>query len=265
MNPGIRRIGTQNMYYQESRQDSNITLVFVPGGFNPEIWRHQIRYFSKKYSTIAFEPVDSMNNFEGEVEALENVLSQPEIENAVLVSSILGNPVANRFENKKNVLATIRTGSFCQKVPGTFYRHAWRIGLRKPKILKKFFFSKDTDYKIVKQFAEDVKPPEHSSFTSYTGKERKHPDKPSITIHGSEDRFSSIEDLREIYTENSIRKIERAGSFSFYEKPQEYNKVLNDFLVKLEEFMQKKELVAAKSRNRSLREFEAEKKPVMEK
>jgi len=45
MDFSLRRVGNENMHYYESEKDSKIQLVFVPGGFNPEIWKHQIKYF----------------------------------------------------------------------------------------------------------------------------------------------------------------------------------------------------------------------------
>jgi len=263
MDFSLRRVEQENLRYYESDQDSKTQLVFIPGGFNPELWKHQLKYFSRKYKTISFQPTQSFRDLEGERNALENVLEQDSVDNAVLVSNIWGNSLAQEFEDHESVRATVFTGvnrepEFRQR---SFYKAFWKLGVRKPKILKKKMFSDKTDYRILKEFAEDIEVPSYRNILSFgRSYSFKRPTTPSLIIHSQDDPKSSMEFARELRDSASISIIERAGTFSFYEKPQEYNKVLNDFLSEVEEAVEEKQLIETKTKNRSLFEFEKNQK-----
>lgn len=263
MDFSLRRVEQGNLHYYESDEDSSIELVFTPGGFNPELWKHQLKYFSRKYRTISFQPTQSFQDLEGERNALENVLSQNQVENAVLVSNIWGNSLAQEFESHENVIATVFTGATpeLELRRRSFYNLFWKSGTGKPKLLKKAIFSDETDYSIVKEFVDDLKVPDYRDLLSFQqGYSFRKPSIASLLIHGEKDRKSSVEFARELQEPASVSVIERAGTFSFYEKPQEYNKILNDFLTRAEEAVEEKQLIETKTRNRSLFEFEGEKR-----
>jgi len=259
MDFSLRRVGKENLHYFESDQDSKIQLVFVSGGFNPELWKHQIKYFSRKYRTISFQPTQSFRDLEGERSALKNVLDQEQLTDVVLVSNFWGNSLAQEFENHKDVRATVFTGAnknldIRQR---SLYNIFWNFGTKNPKILKKALFSNETDYNVVKEFSEDIELPDYGDIQSFQENYRmKRPSTPSLVIHTQEDDRSSLEFARELGDNASISIIERAGIFSFYEKPQEYNKALNDFLSQVEDAVEEKELIETRTKNRSLFEFE---------
>lgn len=263
MNLSLRRVGEQNLYYKESSIDSDLKLVFISGGFNSEIWKNQDRYFSKKYKTVFFEPTASKEGFEGEREGLENILNQRDMKNTVLVSGITGNSLAQHFEDHENVIATFMTGKPCRTKlpPRAFHKFFWSLTLSEPKMLRKSLFSDETPYKTLKQFSEDVEIPRYSILKQFANNYNIHkPSKPSTTVYGEDDRLSTLKDIRTIQEDRFISLIQRAGTFSFYEKPQEYNKALNDFLTKLEKGLENKEHLEARKNNRSLFEFERKKK-----
>ena len=258
MDFSLRRVGNENMHYYESETDSSIQLVFIPGGFNPELWKHQLRYFSRNFKTISFYPTQSFRDWEGEKRALENVLEKDGLENVVLVSNFWGNPMAQELEEHEDVVATVFTG-LNREVPGkskSRYSIFWNFGSRNPKIFKKSLFSEDAEYRVVKDFAEDLEVPDYSDMESFRQRKMRRPVKPSLVIHADEDNYSSLEFARELEGSVSISVIERAGTFSFYEKPQEYNKALNDFLTRLEKAVEEKQIIETKQKNRSLFEFE---------
>jgi pimeloyl-ACP methyl ester carboxylesterase len=259
MDFSLRRVGQENLHYYESDQDSNIQLVFIPGGFNPELWKHQLKYFSRKYKTIGFQPTQSFRDLEGERSALKNILEQEELTDVVLVSNIWGNSLAQDFEDHENVRATVFTGATkdLELRSRSLYSFFWSFGIKKPKILKKALFSNETDYKIVKEFIRDLEVPSYNDIKNIQGEYRmRRPETPSLIVHTDEDKKSSLEFARELGDNASVSVIERAGAFSFYEKPQEYNKALNDFLSQVEEAVEEKELIETKTKNRSLFEFE---------
>ncbi|MBC5792608.1 MAG: alpha/beta hydrolase [Nanohaloarchaea archaeon] len=253
----LRRVEDENLYYYESNQDSDLTLIFTPGGFNPEIWRHQVKYFSRKIHTISFQPTSNNRGFEGEKRALANVLKQDQVENAVLVSNVLGNPVIQSFEDRENVMATVFTGMLKNySLPTRLYSMGSKFLGAEPKLFKKMFFSSYADYKVVKQFLRDAEFPSYEIFKSFAKEyDIRTPVKPNLVIHSEEDRFSSLERVKKLEN-NSTSLIKRSGTFSFYEKPQEYNKALNDFLVSVDERIEERKIYESKKRNRSLSEFD---------
>lgn len=256
----LRRVGDENIYYYDSGQESSLQLVFIPGGFNPELWRHQLRYFSKKYRTISFQPKKDERDFQGEKKALEKVLEQEEVDNVVLISNVFGNPLAQEFESHENVISTVLTGALrgdTQIVSKSFYRLFNKFIVGKPKLLRKFLFSEDTKYKIVKEFSEEAEIPEYSDFMSFAKRYSVSPPaKNSMIIYSEDDPLSSIPFSAKT-DKTSLSYIKRAGTFSFYEKPQEYNKALHDFLTRLEDLVEEEEIAKARKKNRSLFEFES--------
>jgi len=259
----LRRVGEENIYYYESDKESSVQLVFVPGGLNPELWKQQLRYFSKRFCTISFKPTVSFRDFEGEKSALKNILDQAHLDNVVLVANSFGNSLIQEFEDRENVVSTVLTGprrEFESIPPRRIYNWLYKIGKFKPKITQKMFFSDVTEYKVVKEFMETIEKPDYSDFKSFLDNYRvSRPSKESLVIHSSEDRFSDIEFGRELEPNASLSKLEPAGTFSFFEKPQDFNKALIDFLDIIEDYREEEELMKLKENNRSLLEFENDK------
>ncbi|MFB6203385.1 MAG: alpha/beta fold hydrolase [Candidatus Nanohaloarchaea archaeon] len=256
----LQAVGDRQLHYYESEKDSDVQLVFLPSGFNPELWRHQINYFSRELKTVCFRPVEGERGFRGELEALETVLSQDHLRNVVLVSHTVGNPVARRMEGDDNVIATVVSGLLndLDDIPSkTVYRGIWGALRRKGKLMKKLFFADGTDYRVVKEFAEDLEPPVHEDLESFIDRYSwRESLKHSMIIYPQGDRFSSREFLESMQKGSSVSVLKGAGTFPFYEKPQEFNKALHDFLSKVMDYVDRKKLVEKRSRNRSLREFE---------
>lgn len=259
----LRRIENQNMHYFESGESSEIQLVFLPGGFNPGLWRQQLTYFSRSFKTVSFSPMKSKRGFKGEKKALKNVLDQEKLDNAILISNLTSAPIAQDFEERGDVFSTVFTGlnSSLPLTSRKIYRFFWLLSCRKPKFMRKFLFGSSADYRIVKDFAEEVEVPDYSDFKSFVANYRVSiPSKKSLVVYSEEDRFSSLKETQRIGEKASQSLIKRAGTFPFYEKPQEYNKVLKDYLEKFEREIQKKKIVKAKTRNRSLSEFDQKRK-----
>lgn len=259
----LRRVGEENIHYYESEKESSVQLVFVPGGLNPELWKQQLRYFSKRFCTISFRPTVSFRDYKGEKSALENILNQDHLDNVVLISNTFGNSLMQEFEDRDDVVSTVLTGAkkeFDEMPPRRIYNWLYRIGNFKPKIVQKMFFSDDTEYKVVKEFMETVEKPDYSDFRSFLDEYRvSRPSKDSLVLHATEDRFSDIEFGKELEPNVSLSKLEAAGTFSFFEKPQDFNKALIDFLDIIEDYKEQEELMKLKENNRSLLEFEEDK------
>lgn len=263
MDFSLRRIGDENIYYHDSKRESSLNLIFLPGGFNPQLWKHQLRYFSKKYRTISFRPTQSGRGFEGEKEALENILEQEDIENVVLVSNVFGNPLAQEFESHEKVISTVLTGALrgdARIISKSFYRIFEHFISKKPKLIRKLLFSDETNYEIVDEFSKELEAPDYSVLMSFAERYSVSPPKKnSMIIYAENDPLSSIPFSAKT-AKTSLSYIKRAGTFSYYEKPQEYNKAIHDFLTRLEDVVEEEEIAEAKKKNRSLLEFEKDEK-----
>ncbi len=260
MDFSVRRQAGQRIRCFEQPRDSDVQMVFIPGPFDPEIWEHQLRYFSKNYYTLCCATEES--DFSSEKELLEHLLEKPGMENAVLVSFGPGNALLQSVEEHEKVVATVMTGAtenIRLKLPENIYTGLGYIA-RQPKIAKKLFFSDTTDYRIVKKFTEEVDMPDHSALKSFSENYSiRKPVKNSLLLHADRDRFSSREFAKSLKPNVYISQIKDAGSFSFYEKPEEYNKAVLDFLNRLEGFVESRNVKKTRQRNRSLREFERDK------
>lgn len=263
MDFSLRRINGENIHYAESGTESDIQLVFTPGSFNPELWNNQLRYFSKKYRTIAFQPTESYRDFKGERNCLKAIIEQESVENAVLVANTVGNSVVSSLSDHESVKTTVMTGFGSRSVPGKrFYRLFWSMAKQSPKILRKSLFSQHTDYRILKNFIKDVDVPSYRDIESFMNRDMVEGDQLSLIINADEDRFSNIDEARKLNARLSM--INRAGTFSFYEKPQDYNKALNDFLDIVEEKVREEKIMESAENNRSLIEFDKDEKKRLE-
>jgi hypothetical protein len=256
----LRKINDAQMKQFESDVESSIQIVFTPSGFNPELWKNQLRYFSRKYRTTSFRPMKSQRGYEGEFDCLKNLLDSEKYNNTVVVSHNLGNSLTRKIESHESVVATVNTGLFRDKIktpPRLFYRGSWKALCSAPKLTRKLFFSDLTEYGVVRSFSRTLEKPDYRHIKSFIENYRmEKPVKNSLIIHASKDRFSSLEHARSFRPSADISVIENAGSFCFWEKPQEFNKALNDYLRNLEDFVEGRELVRLKKKNRSLRDFE---------
>ncbi|MFB6180806.1 MAG: alpha/beta fold hydrolase [Candidatus Nanohalobium sp.] len=261
MDFSLRRVGNQNLHLYDSTVDSSLQLVFVPGILGPSVWRHQVKYFSRKFHTVTYNPTVSKRGFEGQEKALEAVLSQDSIRNAVLIGQGPANTLVQRFEKREDVSATVLTGvdQEYKSIPRELFRVTAKIGCWKPKLLKKFMFSELTDYSVVKGFVDDLELVSYDDFRSFVEKHSlRKPVKQSMIVHAENDIFSDREVAKNL--EGAKVSILDSGSFSFYEKPQEYNKALHDFLTSVQRLVEEREIYKAASENHSLKEFEKKQK-----
>jgi pimeloyl-ACP methyl ester carboxylesterase len=257
MEYSLTRVNNSNMHLYDSEEDSRVQLIFVPGVFSPEAWKYQLNYFSEDYRTISFRPTVSNRDFEGHRDALKQILDQEEIDKAVLVGANYTNPLVQSFEAREDVLATVVTGArkkMKKKVPEEVYR-GLTSGYFPVKLAKKFFFP-SMKYREVREFCSEVEFIDYSDFRSF--QERfgvRKPEKECMIVHGENDFASDREYCKDLMSSASVVVLD-SGSFSFYEKPQEFNKMVNDFLLKIKRKAVQEEIEETKDKNRTLEEFE---------
>ena len=251
MSLSIRRVSENSMHYRESGEDSDVQLVFLSGGLSPAVWKHQERYFSKKYLTVRYRPTVSFRDYRGEESALNAVLDQKHIDNAVLVSHFMGNSLAQSMEKRDDVKATVLT-SPAQELSAV--SSSKMIGLAKsltyrwPKLFRKLLMADETGYDTARTLWKDIDSPETEDIRSFLRNHSlREPRKKSLVIHPCEGRFSSLDLARDMSSGCGPSCLRETGSLAFYEKPGEYNKALHDFMGSLK---------TRETGNRSLTEFE---------
>lgn len=244
------------MHLNDSGGSSRLQLVFVPGFHSMEAWKYQLNYFSKDIRTISFSPTISNRDFEGHRRALKQILDE-KVENAVLVGSSFSNPLVQGFEARENVAGTVLVGAerkLKKNIPKEVY-HAFTSKRFPVKLAKKFFFP-SMKYREVRDFCRKVEFLDWEDFQTFQEKFGvRRPEKESLVVHGKKDYFSDEDYVRELMPSASVSMME-AGMFSFYEKPQEFNKTLSDFLLKIERKAVKEKIEETKEENRTLEEFE---------
>lgn len=256
MDFSTERLDGDKIRYLESDCQSSIQILFLPGVFNPEIWKHQFRYFCGSFKTVSYGT--ESKDYLTQRKILEKVLDRKEGDNTVIVSQGLGNSLAQEMEYREDVVASVMTGARTKAriYPRRPYNFSMATLKREPKLFKKLFFSSITDYRVVRQFLKDVELPEHELYRSFAREHSlRRPVKKSMVIHPEDDRFSSLERARLLKPDASVSMIPDAGTFSFYEKPQDYNKALLDFLGTLEGFVKTRKISRTKDQNRSLKDF----------
>ena len=227
----------------------DIQLIFVTGMLDDSIWRHQENYFTRscRVETIGGGTYSEVKD------ELEDMLEN--CDNAVVVGAEYGNYLVKALQAHENVMTTVFTGLFDKtpKISKRKYRYL-KSAFLMPKIFKKIFFNDETDYIIVKKFLREVKLPSYDVYNSYKGLSLEPPLKESLTVYNQVCRFSTLEKVEEMKPNSKIALLD-GGSFSFYEKPQEFNKALHDYLQGKKDFLNQRELVKAAQQNQSLKDF----------
>ena len=257
MDFSLTRIGNENMRIHDSGKESRIQLVFVPGVFSGDAWRYQINYFSEDYRTVTFRPTVSNRDFEGHREALKQILEQEEMNNVVLIGSNYNNSLVQSFEPHEDVSATVLVGAkkkMKKQIPENLYR-SFTSRKFPCKLFKKVFMS-SVRYRDVKEFWKDVEFLEAEDFRSFSEKfGTRRPEKSCMIVHGERDFFSDRSYAKSLMSSASVTQVD-AGSFSFYEKPQEFNKMLHDFLLKMERKAIKEKIEEEQEKNKTLADFQ---------
>ncbi len=253
-----RKVGEENLHYYESDLESRISVIFAPGGLNPELWNQQLRYFSRNFHTISFRPTVSYRNFKGEKSGLKAILDQNHVTDAVLVSNMTGNSLIQSFADREDVISTVLTNprhGFNRFPQRRIMKALYSLSKFKPKIAGKLLFSKKTNYSTVKQFMNTLRLPDYEDFKTFIERcEVSKISENSLVIASAEDRLSDMDYAKRISSEGSLSVLNQAGTFSYYEKPQDFNKALLDFIKTIKDSTDNKNQI-----NMSLKDFQTQK------
>jgi len=227
-----------------------IELVFVSGLIDPVVWKHQEKYFSRNCEVTLI----GGGSFEELKSELKNTLENTQ--NAVVVGAELGNHVVQSMESHDNVMSTVVTGPFDQKpFLGEYAFRFWNKTVEQPKFCRKAFFNSKTRYNVVKEMSFLLRDLDFEDYKTFLGRELRVPMKNSLIIYNQSCRFSTMGGVEDLKPNSEIALL-NAGVFSFFEKPQEYNKALHDYLLGKREFVERREVVKNAAENRSLKDFE---------
>lgn len=251
----FRIVGEKEMELYDSAVDSEVQLVFLPGGFDPEVWKHQLRYFSNDYRVISFRT--KRNSFSNDLECLKAVFNNLDLDNVILISAWAGNSLSSSLDNfEELILGRIFVGDenrLREYFDGKWYLRSISKKLNHPKIFKKLFFDRNCNYNAAKELEQYL---ELNSFLNYIdGIERDYFSTDYLQIIGSVDRFSDEFSV----SAPSCKVVDSAGSFPFYERPEEFNEITINYLNFLERLRLKYHLSEVERKNTSLKDYEESK------
>ena len=226
----------------DSEVDSDVQLVFLPGGMNPEIWKHQLRYFGNDYRTISFK--NQEQTMESEYNALKQIFDEFKLENVVLFSAWEGNLTSTGFhEFEEKILGRILVGD--ENSLTTKGKNLYSIfdHFKHSKIVKRAFFTEKYSYRRVKNFKK---------YLSFSHIENYHQNSELLgdnflRVKGDSDKFSRGLD--------DCKSIGGSGSFPFFERPEEFNEVSVNYLKYLEDIVREYQVARVERKNGSLEDF----------
>jgi hypothetical protein len=110
-------------------------------------------------------------------------------------------------------------------------------------------------YEQVKEFKDGIEFVDSGDFEGFQKRfgVRK-PEKECLIVHSDRDFFSDRVYAQSLMSSASVSELD-AGVFGFFEKPQAFNKILHDFLLKIERKAVKESIELEKEKNRDLSEF----------
>ena len=234
------------------------TLVFVHcWSCDKSYWANQIAYFSKKYKVIAIDLAGHGESGLGRIQwTIENyakdvkaVVDKDKLNNVILIGHSMGGPVvlaaAELLGNKVKALVTIDTfqdieQKFTQEQIDGFYKSFEKDFVAATKEFVKGMFPTNADSSLVMEIAEDMSsaPPNIAlaSFRSlFKFDEAANFDKINIPVRfiNSDKYPTNVEAAKRHIKDFDLKIIKDVGHFLMLEKPDEFNKVLEDTITQL--------------------------------
>ena len=250
----------------DSGTDSDHTLIFlhgVPGQISN--WKYQIAYFKDKYRVVAFDlrgygesDKPPRISLEEHLNDLDKIIEELSIEKskAFLIGHSYGCIVALEYAVRNNIAGLALIGpvaefkaDFMDKIiwylpPLVWKKLFFTMNPLTIRLYRKMFFSPSTDDKVFNDFVKDNKeyieglPPHVYRYTKYlvgykVGEETSKINTPTLIIVGEDDKVTPPTHATKIHSliKNSILKIiPGAGHLILYEKPNEINNLIEEFI-----------------------------------
>ncbi len=246
-----------------------LTLVFLhgmPGQISN--WKKQLKYFCDKCRCIVYDQrgygasdKPSKVSIDDYLQDLEEVLKHYNLkpEEVVLIGHSFGSVVAQTYARNVEVKGLVLIGSLpkwvvtlsdklIEKLPSLFWRKL--LFTKNPltvSLYKKMFFSPTTPEEVFHEFMEDneeyisnlpvhvhryFKYFKHYNASSWLKEIRT----PTLIVVGEHDRVTPPEWSKQIHQQipgSEIKIIKGAGHLVLYEKPQELNEIIDEYLNKI--------------------------------
>jgi pimeloyl-ACP methyl ester carboxylesterase len=215
-------------------------------------WANQISYFGKKYKVIAIDLAGHGESGIGRVDyTIENyakdvkaVIDKEKLDNVILIGHSMGGPVVlaavELLGNKVKALITIDTfqnieQKFTQEQLDGFYKSFEKDFVAATKEFVEGLFPENADSNLVNMIAEDMAsaPPNIAlaSFRSlFKFDEAANFDQINIPVRfiNSAKFQTNVEAAKRHIKNFELKIIAGVGHFPMLEKPDEFNRVLND-------------------------------------
>ncbi len=250
----------------DSKTDSKYTLIFlhgVPGQISN--WKYQIAYFKNKYRVIAFDlrgygdsDKPLMISLDDHLGDLEKIIDELSIEKskAFLIGHSYGCIVALEYAMRNNIGGLVLIGpvaefkaDFMDKIIWHLPPFIWKklfftMNPLTIRLYRKMFFSPITDNQVFNDFIKDNKdyieglPPHVYRYTKYlvgyrVGEEHSRINTPTLIIVGEDDKVTPPEHANKIYSlikNSKLKIIPGAGHLILYEKPDQLNELIDEFI-----------------------------------
>jgi len=261
--------GVKLRVYDSSREkqyDEAITLVFLHGSPGQiSNWKYQLRYFKEYYRVIAFDQrgygmsskprVVSIDDYLSDLDELLNRLNV-NAKDTVLLGHSFGGMIAQIYAAHHNVKGLVLIGSLVKLKASLIDKFIWNtppLLWRKllftdnpltRRLYRKLFFSSKTSAEIFREFMEDNRQ-YIESLPGYVFQYEKYfrdydatsilpkISCPALIIVGREDKVTPVEQSQQIHKlipNSKLIIIDDAGHLVLYEKPNELNKIIHDFI-----------------------------------
>lgn len=251
---------------EKCKYEEPVTLVFLHG-FPGQMsnWKYQVGFFEQKYRTIVYDQRGFGKSdkplkvsFENYLSDLDAVLEKKgvKVENTIIVGHSFGAMVAQSYASRRNVMGLVLIGSLRIMKPDITDYIIWYTpsfiwkkiffteNILTRKMYRNLMFSPKTPDKVFEEFVRDNReyletlPPHVYRYSKYlvhydTSKDLGKIKAPTLVIVGEHDKVTPPKENMEIaklIPNSKIIVIKNAGHLVLYEKPEELNKRIQEFI-----------------------------------
>ena len=245
------------------------TLVFLHG-FPGQMsnWKYQVRFFEQKYRVIVYDQRGFGKSdkplkvsFENYISDLDVVLERRsvKVEDTIIVGHSFGAMIAQSYASRRNVKGLVLIGSLRKMEPDITDYIVWYLpsfiwkkiffteNILTKRMYRNLMFSHKTSDKVFEEFIRDNREyletlPSHVyRYSKYlvhydTSKDLVKIRAPTLVIVGEHDKVTPPRENMEIaklIPNSKIVLIKNAGHLVLYEKPEELNRVIHEFVKKI--------------------------------
>lgn len=216
-----------------SGKSSDVSLIFVPGAFNTCIWKHQLSYFARGREVYSF--TEEIESVEAQREEVKHLIESSDSD-FIIVTHFLSFKAVEGLERRENVRKVVLSGNPGSELRSYVFDSVLSLSLKHAKLAKTLLFHEATRYSVAKEFVESVEL--ESDVGSW------------LSDFEIDDRVLRVQGDG---GEGAV--IERTAVFPFFEKPQEFNKVLSDLVLQIQRLVKEQRIEAKQNRNKTLEDF----------